>query len=110
MRLSLAGKDFGIGTGRDHLAAAHARARTEIDDVVGRAHRVLVVLDHEDRVAQVAKPFEAAQQPIVVARMQADARLIEDVKHADQAAADLPGQADALGLAAGKRRGARDPA
>src|SRR5204862_5153439 len=29
----------------------------------------------------------------------------EDVEHADQPAADLPGQADALGLAAGQRRG-----
>ena len=46
-----------------------------------------------------------AQQPLVVARVQADARLVEDVQHADQAAADLPGEADALGLAAGERRG-----
>ena len=39
--------------------------------------------------------------------MQADRRLVEDVEHADQPAADLPGQADALHLAAGKRgRGA----
>ena len=37
--------------------------------------------------------------------MQADARLIEDVEHADQAGADLPGQANALGLAAGEARG-----
>ena len=37
--------------------------------------------------------------------MQADARLVEDVQDADQAAADLPGQADALGLAAGEGRG-----
>ena len=48
---------------------------------------------------------QAAQQAVVVARVQADARLVEDVEHADQAAADLPGQADALGLAAGERRG-----
>ena len=36
--------------------------------------------------------------------MQADARFIEDVEHADQAAADLACQADPLGLAAGQRR------
>ena len=45
------------------------------------------------------------EQAVVVARMQADGRLVEDVEHADQAAADLAGQADALGLAAGERRG-----
>src|SRR5262249_14215902 len=36
--------------------------------------------------------------------MQADARLIEDVEDAHQAAADLPSQADALRLAAGQSR------
>ncbi len=99
------GGDLGIGPGGDHLAAAHAGAGAEIDDVVGRPHRVLVVLHHDDGVAHVAQPFEAAQQPVVVARVQADARLIEDVEDADQAAADLARQADALGLAAGKGRG-----
>ena len=45
------------------------------------------------------------EQAVVVARVQADARLVEDVEHADEPAADLAGQADALGLAAGERRG-----
>ncbi len=35
--------------------------------------------------------------------MQADARLIQYVKHADEARADLGGQPDALGLAAAER-------
>ena len=47
---------------------------------------------------------ERVEQPVVVARVQADRRLVEDVEHADQAAADLAGQADALRLAAGERR------
>ena len=51
------------------------------------------------------RSFERGEQPVVVARVQADRRLVEDVEHADQAAADLPGQADALRLAAGERRG-----
>ena len=43
----------------------------------------------------------------VVALVQADAGLVEDVEHADQRRADLRGQADALRLAAGQRgRGA----
>ena len=99
------GDDVGVGAGRDDLAAADAGAGAEIDEVVGRPHGVLVVLDDEDGVAHVAQPFEAAQQAVVVARVQADARLIEDVEDADQAAADLARQADALGLAAGKGRG-----
>ncbi len=47
---------------------------------------------------------ERVEQPFVVARMQADRRLVENVEHADQPAADLPGQANPLRLAAGKRR------
>ena len=63
------------------------------------------MLDHEHSVPHVAEMFEAAQQPFVVARMQADARLIKDVQDADQAGTDLAGQPDALGLAAGECRG-----
>ncbi len=97
-----------ISVGRAHrhdFAAAHARAGAEVDDVVGRPHRVFIVLDDDDRVAQVAQAGERGEQPLVVARVQADRRFVEDVEHADQAAADLPGQADALRLAAGKRGG-----
>ena len=85
--------------------AANARPGTEIDDVVGRPHRVFVVLDHDHRVALVAELGERFQQLVVVAGVQADRGLVEDVEHADQAAADLAGQADALHLAAGERGG-----
>ena len=88
----------------DDLAAAHAGAGAEVDDVVGGPHRVFVMLDDDDRVAQVAQPFERAEQAIVVARMQADRRFVENVEHADQAAADLAGEANALRFAAGERR------
>ena len=37
------------------FAAAHAGAGAEVDDVVGRPHRVFVVLDDDDRVAHVAQ-------------------------------------------------------
>ena len=41
----------------------------------------------------------------VVARVEADRRFVEDVQHAAEAAADLAGEADALGFAAGERGG-----
>ena len=49
------------------------------------------------------EPDQRLDQPVVVALVQADARLVEDVEDADQAGADLGGQPDALGLAAGQR-------
>jgi len=43
------------------------------------------------------------EQAIVVALMQADRRLVENVHHADQAGADLTGETNALRFAAGQR-------
>ena len=71
--------------------------------VVRRADGVLVVLDHEHRVAEVAQPDQGVDEPAVVALVQTDRRLVEHVQHAHQSRADLGGQPDALGLAAGQR-------
>ena len=84
-----------------------AGAGADVDDVVGEAHGLLVVLDDDDRVAEVAQAQERLDEAVVVALVQADAGLVEDVEHADERRADLRGQADALRLAAGERgRGA----
>ena len=61
-----------------------ARARPHVDEVVGGAHRALVVLDHEHRVADVAQSLERPDQPLVVALVQPDRRLVEDVQHAHE--------------------------
>ena len=80
-------------------------AGTEIEQLVGAADHFAVVLDHQQRIAQVAELLQGVQQPAVVARVQADRRLVEHVEHAAQPAAHLGRQADALHLAAGERGG-----
>ena len=75
----------------------------DVDDVVGDADRLLVVLDDDDGVAEVAQAHERVDQPLVVALVQPDRRLVEHVEHADEAAPDLRREADALRLAAGER-------
>ena len=89
----------------DDVPAVHAGARAHVDQVVGRAHHLLVVLDHEHRVAEVAQPLERADQLAVVALVEADRRLVEDVEHADELGADLRREPEPLRLAAGERRG-----
>ena len=69
------------------------------------ADRLLVVLDDEHGVAEVAQPHQRVDEPAVVALVQADRRLVEHVQHADEAGADLAGEADALRLAAGQGAG-----
>ena len=78
----------------------HASARPHIDDVVGRTHHVFVVLDHDDAVANVPQVLQRGNQAVVVALVQANAGLVQHIHHARQAAANLAGQANALGLAA----------
>ena len=77
-----------------------ARAGADVDEVVRRAHRVLIVLDDDECIAEVAQPLERGEQLVVVALVQADGRLIEDIENTHQARADLRRQTDALGFAA----------
>ena len=83
----------------------HAGAGADIDHIIGGADGVLVVLDHDHGVAEVAQPLERFEQPRVVALVQPDRGLVEHVEHAGEAGADLRGEPDALALAAGQRAG-----
>ena len=91
----------------DHLAAVLAGAWSDVDDPVGGVDGVLVVLDDDQRVAEIPQPDQRLDQAPVVPLVQADARLVQDVQHADQPAADLGRQPDPLRLAAGE--GGRPP-
>ena len=88
---------------RHQFAAVNARAGAEVNDVIRLPDGVGVVLDHEHGVAEVAQALERGQQAVVVALVQADARLVQNVEHADEPRADLRGQPDALRLAAAQR-------
>ena len=93
--------DVGGGAFRDDLTAMNAGARPDIDDVIGGEDRVLVMLDHNDGIAEIAQAAQGFEQPRIVALMQTDRRLIEHVKHASQSRADLRREPYALALASG---------
>src|SRR3984957_11666852 len=95
---------FGRSCGQD-MSARGACAGAEIDHVVGAANRFFIMLDYEHRIAEVAQGFKSAEQAAIVAGVQADGRLIENIEDAAQARADLRGEADALRFAAGERGG-----
>src|SRR5690606_31549389 len=54
--------------------------------------------------SDVAHLLEDIDEPIVIALVKADARLVQDVDHARELGAHLASKANALGLAAGKTR------
>ena len=89
----------------DDLAAVFAGEGSDVDDVVRLEDRGLVVLDHDQRVAEVPEPHEGVDESPVVALVQADRRLVEDVQHPDEAAADLGREPDALRFAPGEGAG-----
>ena len=85
-----------------YLAALASRTWTEVDDVVGIPHHLFVVFDDNDGVTAVAQSLESRDKPLVVARVQTDCRLVEDIENAGEPRANLRREADALHFAAGK--------
>ncbi len=90
------------------MAAMHAGTGSDVEDMIGKPNGVLVVLDHDHGIAEVAEPLQGFQKPRVVALVQSDRGLVQHIEHASQPRADLRGEADALAFAAAQRaRGAR---
>ena len=77
----------------------HAGARPHVEDVIGGHDGLAIVLDDDDRVAEVAQAALGFDEAGVVARVKADAGLVEHIEDADQGGADLCRKADALALA-----------
>ena len=91
--------------GVHHAPAAVARAGAELEHEVRLPDGGEVVLDDDDGVAGVAQPAEQREQPVGVARVEADGRLVEHVQRVDQPGAERVGERDPLRLAAGQRAG-----
>ena len=96
---------LGRQTLRDDLAAMLAGAKPHIDHVIGGVDRLLIVLDDEDAVAEIAQMTQRLQQATVVALMQSDRRLVEHIHHAGESGADLRGETNALRFAPGETVG-----
>ena len=88
---------------RDDVAAVLAGPGPHVDEPVGRAHHLLVVLDDQHGVAEGLQALERPDQLRVVALVQPDRRLVEDVEDADELRADLRREPQALCLAARER-------
>ncbi len=85
------------------LPACAARPRAEVEDPIGGAHELRVVLDDEQRVARVAQLLEHADDAVEVARVQADARLVEHEQRVHERRAERRREVDPLHLAARQR-------
>ena len=61
-----------------------AGARTDVDEPIGGADGVLVMLDDQHGVTEITQPQEGLDQAVVVALMQTDRRLVEYVQGSDE--------------------------
>lgn len=85
--------------GVDDAPALLPRAKPEIDDMVGDANHVRVVLDDDHGVPLIPQEAENRDEAFVVAGVQADGRLVQHVQCADEGRAERGGEVDALRLA-----------
>ena len=66
--------------------------RADIHNVVRGPHGVLVVLHHNEGVAQVPQALKGVQKHVVVPLVQADGGLVQNVQHPHEGGANLGGQ------------------
>src|ERR1700722_1703603 len=81
------GSDLCDGTGGEEMAAEFARAGAKVEEMVGGADDVGIVLDDEDGIAEVAEVLHDADELGGVSGVEADAGFVEDVEGADETGA-----------------------
>ncbi len=85
----------------DDITALLATFGSQVDDPIGGADHIQVVLDDDHRVASIGQAVEYIQQALDIGEVQAGGGLIQDVNCLSRShAAQFFRQLDALGLAA----------
>ena len=88
----------------DDFSSQTPGLRADVDDIIGRADNVFVVLDDNYCITQLLKPTQNLNKQSGIARMQPYTRFVENIKRTDQTATQRCRQIDTLALTARKRR------
>ncbi len=99
----IAGKHLAGSSGKDHFAAFASGTGPDVNHVVGVEHYIFIVLYHYNRVGGIAQTLERVYQSAVVALVQSNRWLVEDIQHVHKLAAKLCSQTYALAFAARQR-------
>ena len=87
------------------LSSLSSVAGPQVDDLVGRFHHHRLMLNHNNRVAQIPESLEDCDQSCRVPRMEPHARLVQDVERVDQSSPQTRREVHPLGLPSGQRAG-----
>ncbi len=88
---------------RDNRPALYARIRPDIDDKIRKAHRLLVMFDHDQAVSLRTEPFQDTEQHPVVPGVQSNAWLVQNIQNALKSRTDSARKTYPLRFAARKR-------
>ena len=89
---------------RDNEAAVRAGAGSQIYYVIRAANRLFIVFDDKNRVSQITKVFKRIKQLAIVARVETNRGLVQNIQHTSELRADLRRKPDALAFTARERR------
>ena len=75
---------------RDNAAAFFSALGAEIQNPVGVADHIEIVLDDDDRISEIGEPVQNIEQLAYVVEVQAGSGLVEQVKRAAACRATRP--------------------
>ena len=85
-------------TVEDNLTSQATCIRTDVYQVIGSTHDLLIVLDHHHCIAKSLQLFQHVDETVGIARVESDAGLIEDIKGTHKRASETGTEIDALAL------------
>ena len=89
----------------NQLSAMFTGTGTDIDYTIRRAHGILIMFDHDQAVAKIAKAHQRSQKLVIIPLMETDTWLVQNIGNSNKAGTDLCGKTDPLCLPAGKSSG-----
>jgi hypothetical protein len=87
---------------KDEVTTLLTSPGAEIDNVIGRDDRVVVMLDNNNGIVEIAKLPQRLQKPVVVPLVKPDAGFIENIEYPREARTYLGGKTDPLRFAGGQ--------
>ena len=82
------------------FAAVLARSRPQVENPIGRTHNIRIMLDHQNRVSEIAQAVKNLNQPVRIPRVQPDRRLIQHIQRSYQPRSQRSRQLNTLCLPA----------
>jgi hypothetical protein len=79
----LVGEHALIAAGEKEFAAEFPGAGSEINDMIGGANGVWIVFDDQDGVAEIAERLEDVDEPLRVARVEANGGFVQNIQRPD---------------------------